>query len=94
MNESQDECINMEDLEGVIQRDLEKLKAGKKDYQGIGRTYRIRGNGVTSNVRIGDDLKSSRPPHPGAPPMCIFSLIRDFLKEQMNLFIKINIILS
>ena len=54
----------MEELEGVIQRDLEKLKAGKKDYQGIGRTYRIRGNGVTSNVRIGDDLKSSRPPTP------------------------------
>ena len=64
VNESQDECINMEELEGVIQRDLEKLKAGKKDYQGIGRTYRIRGNGVTSNVRIGDDLKSSRPPPP------------------------------
>ena len=64
VNESQDECLNMEELEGVIQRDLEKLKAGKKDYQGIGRTYRIRGNGVTSNVRIGDDLKSSRPPTP------------------------------
>ena len=47
VNESQDECINMEELKGFIQRDLEKLKAGKKDYQGVGRTYRIRGNGVT-----------------------------------------------
>ena len=47
VNESQDECLNMEELGGVIQRDLEKLKAGKKDYQGVGRTYRIRGNGVT-----------------------------------------------
>ena len=47
VNESQDECLNMVELEGVIKRDLEKLKAGKKDYQGVGRTYRIRGNGVT-----------------------------------------------
>ena len=50
-----------------------KTKAGKKGLQGVGRTYRIRGNGMNSNERTGAG-KIEIAPHPrrGTPPPHLF----------------------
>ena len=51
VNESRDEGLNMERARGSHPARTGKTEAEKKDRQGVGRPYRLRGAGLASNER-------------------------------------------
>ena len=64
VNESRDEGLDLAGLEAAIQRDLKKTETGKKDRQGVGRSYCNRNNGLASNARTGAGKIGIAPPSP------------------------------